>query len=54
MTCEICGGPNAEVAYFRTGMRQVTYHHAACDRGRERSPSEERQEWGIEQWLKRE
>jgi hypothetical protein len=46
--CELCGKPNADVAYFRTGMTTVVYRHAACDRRRELSPSEERQEWG---WL---
>jgi hypothetical protein len=55
-TCEICGKPNANVAYFRTGMAEIVYRHHECDRKalmREASPSEERQEWGINQWLVR-
>jgi hypothetical protein len=52
--CQICGGPNANVAYFRTGMTEVVYRHHECDwRGspRELSPAEERQEWGLNKWL---
>jgi len=53
-TCEICGQPGAHVAYFRTGMVEVVYRHHECDHRNgppELSPSEERQEWGIDQWL---
>lgn len=50
--CELCGKPGADVAYIRSGMTKVTYRHAACDRGREFSPSEERQEWSLDQWLR--
>jgi hypothetical protein len=31
-TCEICGKPNATVAYFATGMTEVAYRHHECDR----------------------
>jgi len=54
--CEICGAPNANVAYYRSGMTAVVYRHHECDRkasAREPTPSEERQEWGINQWLTR-
>jgi hypothetical protein len=55
MICEICGQPNANVAYFRTGMTAVAYRHHECDRERdEMSAHEHRQEWSIEQWLKAE
>jgi len=52
--CELCGAPGATVAYFATGMAAVVYRHHECDRRsgrRELSPSEERQEWSIDQWL---
>lgn len=50
--CEICGKPNATVAYFRTGMTEVTYRHARCDQNhRELSAYERRQQWSIDQWL---
>jgi hypothetical protein len=26
-TCAICGNPNANVAYYTTGMTAVIYHH---------------------------
>jgi len=54
MTCHICGKDGAGVAYFATGMAEVVYRHHECDRPREVSPSEERQEWSIDQWLRRE
>jgi hypothetical protein len=56
-TCEICGKPGAKVAYFASGMAAVVWRHHECDHSgasREISPSEERQEWGINQWLRRE
>jgi len=52
--CEVCGRPGAGIAYFKTGMTRVIWLHAACDPGRDTSPSEERQEWSISQWLWRE
>src|SRR5262249_25555289 len=30
--CEICGKPNATVAYFRTGMLAVVYHRPRAAR----------------------
>ena len=55
MTCEICGKPGANIAYFAIGMVAVVYRHHECDRERdEMSAHEHRQEWSIEQWLKAE
>ena len=53
MTCEICGKPGANIAYFAIGMVAVVYRHHECDRPtpRELSPAEERKEWGINNWL---
>jgi hypothetical protein len=56
-TCDICGEAGANVTYFKTGMTEVVYRHHECDRRGgppELSPAEERQEWGIDQWLKAE
>jgi hypothetical protein len=53
-TCEICGRPHTNVAYFASGMTAVVYRHHECDRRaapRELSSFEERQAWSIDQWL---
>jgi hypothetical protein len=50
--CTLCGKPGATVAYFSTGDSAVTYRHYDCDKGkREISAAENRQQWGLDQWL---
>jgi hypothetical protein len=49
--CVVCGKPGATV--YRWIGERGEYVHAHCDRARETSPSEARQEWSINAWLMR-